>query len=129
MEINRADVVDEVQSAFATYETSLMANDVEALDRFFWDHALVVRYGVAENLHGAEVIAAYRRSCKPPEPRALDHTVITTFGGDLGVVSTQYRTHGTAAHGRQSQTWARLPEGWRIVAAHVSLLSAPDGGV
>ncbi len=128
MEINRADVVEEVQSVFAAYERRLMANDVEALDQYFWDHARVVRYGVAENLYGAEAVAAYRRSCVPPRPRVLRHTVITTFGQDLGVASTEYRSHGAAKTGRQTQTWARLPEGWRIVAAHVSLLQPSHGG-
>jgi ketosteroid isomerase-like protein len=127
MEINRTDVVDEVRSAFAAYEASLMANDVEALDRFFWDDALVVRYGVGENLYGAEAIAAYRRSCSPPGPRELRATVITTFGRDFGVASTEYRSHDTAATGRQSQTWVRLADGWRIVAAHVSLQQPSEG--
>jgi len=127
MEINRTDVVDEVRSAFAAYEASLMANDVAALDRFFWNDALVVRYGIAENLYGAGAIAAYRRSCAPPPPRELQHTVITTFGQDIGVASTEYRSHGTTTTGRQSQTWARLEEGWRIVAAHVSLQQPSEG--
>lgn len=121
MKVNDPAVVARVRAAFDSYETALMANDVQALDGFFWADRLAVRYGVAENLYGAEAIAAYRRSCRPPGPRRLHQTVVVTFGRDLGTVSTEYRERDLARAGRQSQTWVNLPEGWRIVAAHVSL--------
>ncbi|CAN5738849.1 oxalurate catabolism protein HpxZ [soil metagenome] len=127
MEINRSEIVEEVRAKFASYESSLMANDVHALDGFFWDDGMVVRYGDAENLYGAEAIAAYRRSCAPPAVRQLRHTVLATFGQDFAVVSTEYGMKGSPSLGRQSQTWARLSDGWRIVAAHVSLIRSVDG--
>lgn len=121
MEINVPSVVAEVRAAFADYEAALMANDVERLDGWFWNDPLVVRFGVGENLYGAVAIAAYRRSCLPPPPRRLARTVVTTFGNDMGTAVTEYQEQGAAEPGRQSQTWIRLPVGWRIVSAHVSL--------
>lgn len=126
MEVNVPGVVAEVRAAFDAYEAALMTNDVDALDASFWGDPLVVRFGVGENLYGAQAIAAYRRSCPPPRPRSLHRTVVTTFGHDAATAVTEYREEGAAPGaapaGRQSQTWVRLPGGWRIVAAHVSLL-------
>ncbi len=119
--IGAASVTAEAAAAFAAYEAALMANDVEALDGFFWDHPMVVRFGVGENLYGAEQIAAYRRSCPPPPARTLYRTQITAFGQDVATAVTEYQEHGAPLVGRQSQTWVRFAEGWRIVSAHVSL--------
>jgi hypothetical protein len=82
-----------------------------------------VRYGVGENLHGMEAIRAFRRA-RPSAglARTLQHTVITTFGRDTATAMTEFRREGSTKTGRQSQTWVRLPQGWRIVAAHVSLM-------
>lgn len=124
-DVNIPEVVDEVGRAFAAYEAALAANDVRALDAAFWDDQRVVRLGIAESLYGGEAIAAYRRSCPPPRPRSLLRTLITTFGRDVGTAVVEYREPGATATGRQSQTWVRRPEGWRIVAAHVSLLGVP----
>lgn len=125
MEINRPDVLAEVTAAFARYEQALVGNDLETLDRLFWDNPLVLRYGTGENLYGIEAIRAFR-SARPATglARELANTVITTFGADTATANTEFRRRGSGVAGRQSQTWVRLGEGWRIVAAHVSLLEA-----
>ena len=47
---------------------------------------------------------------------------VVTYGHDFGTANCEFRRHGQSRSGRQSHTWMRTPEGWRIVAAHVSLL-------
>ena len=128
MEINRPDVVAEVEAAFARYEAALTGNDVATLDALFWDSAEVIRFGVGENLYGASEIAAFR-AARPAGglARSLSRTVITTFGQDFATASTLFhRGSAPGQTGRQMQSWARLPEGWRVVAAHVSLIPAPE---
>ena len=123
VEIDLPDVVAEVAAAFAAYEQALMANDVEAMNSVFSSAA--VRYGLAECQYGAEEIVAWRRTAAPVPPgRSLGPTVVATFGADTACVSTEFRYPGSAAVGRQSQTWVRFPDGWRIVAAHVSVIPA-----
>ena len=126
-EINLPDVLAEVTAAFRRYEAALLANDVAALDRFFWDSPLAVRYGVNENLYGRDAIAAFRGArTLPAVTRQLSDTLITTFGRDYATVHTLFQWRGSPRCGRQSQTWLRTEAGWRIVGAHVSYLeSAP----
>jgi hypothetical protein len=121
-EINRADVLAEVEAAFARYETALISNDVATLDELFWSSPHTIRYGPAESLYGQDEILAFRKA-RPSAglDRTLRRTVITTFGTGMATANTEFTREGTHKIGRQSQTWVRLPEGWRIVAAHVSL--------
>ncbi len=121
MQINIPEVHAEVSSAFQRYEAALVGNDVETLDALFWSSPHVIRYGAGENLYGQEEILAFRRS-RPSKglDRNLTRTVITTFGTDYGTANTEFLRDGVTRVGRQSHTWVRLPEGWRIVAAHVS---------
>ena len=128
MEINQPDVVAEVAAAFARYEAALVGNDVATLDALFWDSAEVIRYGVSENLYGTSEIAAFR-AARPSAglARSLSRTVITTFGRDFATAATLFHRQSVPGQtGRQMQSWARLPEGWRVVAAHVSLIPAPE---
>lgn len=119
MEINRLDVVAEVAAEFAAYEEALVANDVDRILGFFAPDA--VRFGVADHQVGLLEQAAWRRAQPAlPPGRRLQDTIITGYGGDVAVVTTLFGYPGTDALGRQSQTWVRLPEGWRIVTAHVS---------
>jgi len=123
LEVNRPDVVAEVKAAFDGYEAALIANDVDALDSFFWDSAEVVRFGVADRQYGAAEIAAFRRNApSAPPPRTLENTVVTTFGSDMAVVTTEFRSEGHPGVGRQSQTWVRTDGGWHVVSAHVSIV-------
>jgi hypothetical protein len=124
MNINRPEVHAEVSAVFARYENALVNNRVDVLDELFWPSAFTVRYGVGENLYGIEAIRAFRQA-RPAQglARALQHTVITTFGNDMATAMTEFRRAGSDHIGRQSQTWVRLPEGWRVVAAHVSLMA------
>ncbi len=126
MEINLPDVLAEVTAVFARYEDALVHNKVDVLDELFWTSARTVRYGVGENLRGIEAIRAFRNA-RPATGlmRTLEHTVITTYGRDFATAMTEFRREGAAKTGRQSQTWVRMPEGWRVVAAHVSLLQDP----
>lgn len=121
MEIDRADVVAEVRDAFVQYEAALVAQDLDALGKWFWSDPRVVRFGNRELLYGAEAIAQWRtRMPHVGDDRTLQNTVITAFGPDHAIVATEFFRPGGTTLGRQSQTWARLPEGWRIVHAHVS---------
>jgi hypothetical protein len=123
MDINLRDVHSEVSSLFARYEDALQNNRVEVLDELFWSNAYTVRYGVRENLHGIDEIRAFRQARGAQGlVRTLDRTVITTFGRDFATAMTLFQREGGNKIGRQSQTWVRLPEGWRVVAAHVSLM-------
>lgn len=127
-EVDLPDVVAEVREAFAAYEKALTTNDVTALDALFRKDSRTLRYGMGENLYGYEAIAAFRAARNPAGlMRDLAQTVITTYGRDTAVASTLfYRTSAPGKVGRQMQTWMRFPEGWRIVAAHVSLIDKPN---
>jgi hypothetical protein len=123
MEINRPEVVASVAAVFEAYEAALVANDVDAMTQWFLDSELTVRYGVNECLVGSEAIAAWRRTAALlPEGRQLRNTVIATFGLDSATVSTEFTYPDRPTVGRQSQTWIRFPQGWRVVAAHVSVM-------
>jgi hypothetical protein len=119
----------EVEAEFAAYERALTGNDVAALDAFFLDSEKAIRYGVGENLYGIEEIRAFRAARSPAGlARDLDRTQITTYGRDLAIAATLFRRASAPGRiGRQMQTWVRFPQGWRIVAAHVSLIDEPKG--
>lgn len=127
MDINLAHVVEEVCLAFERYELALVQNDVATLDALFWDSAHTLRYGATENLYGYAHIAAFR-SARPATglARAVLRTVVTTYGEDFATTHIEFQRLGSDTPGRQSQVWVRMPEGWRVVAAHVSLLSMPS---
>jgi len=126
IEINLPEVLDEVRAVFARYEDALVNNKVEVLDELFWNSPHTVRYGATENLVGYAQIQAFRAGRSPKGlSRTLQNTVLTTYGRDHATAMTEFVRDGSTAVGRQSQTWVRMPEGWRVVAAHVSLLSAP----
>lgn len=114
-----------VTAAVDAYETALMGNDLEALDGAFWNSPHTVRLGVAENLYGFEAIAAFRQGRAGGSPlRTRLRTEITTFGSDLAIAHVEFRREGAETIGRQSQTWIRTAEGWKIASAHVSILQA-----
>ena len=123
MIINDPATLAEVTAAFARYEAALVSNDVAVLDALFWNNPLTLRYGVNENLYGSDAIAAFR-AARPPAglARTLSRTIITTYGTDLATANTEFHRDGVARSGRQSQCWVRMPGGWRIVSAHVSLM-------
>jgi 1-carboxybiuret hydrolase subunit AtzH-like protein len=126
VEINIPEVVAEVTGAFGRYEKALVTNDIAALDEFFWNDPRVVRYALHDNGYGFEAIARARRARGPLDlDRRLQRTVITTFGRDFATASTEFRRVDSGREGRQSQTWVRTAEGWRVVAAHVSWLTPP----
>jgi ketosteroid isomerase-like protein len=127
MEINIPEVLAEVEAAFARYETALVTNDVEALDALFFDAPTTIRYGGGENLYGIEQIRAFRAGRSPIGlQRSLEGTVITAYSRDMAVASTLFRRDSAPGRiGRQMQTWMRTPEGWKVVAAHVSVIDDP----
>jgi hypothetical protein len=121
--INDPSVLAEVEAAFTAYEQALMDNDLDALDALFWHSSMTVRIGPGQNLYGIEAIRAFRRNRAGGSPqRTLLKVTITTFGQDFATANAEFQRDGAAAPGRQSQTWVRFPQGWRVVAAHVSLL-------
>jgi len=124
MQINLPHVLAEMEVAFARYEDALVNNKVDVLDEFFWNSPHTLRYGATENLYGFEAIQAFRAS-RPSQglQRTCMNTVITTYGEEFATANTEFQRDGVARTGRQSQTWMRTPEGWRVVAAHVSLLA------
>ena len=127
MEIDLPDVVAEVRAAFEDYERALVTNDVATLDKLFRDDRRTIRFGGAENLFGHDAIKAFR-AARPSAglARALSRTVITAYGRDVAVASTLFHRAGMPGKvGRQMQTWVRFPEGWRVVAAHVSVIDEP----
>ena len=125
MDINIPAVKAEVEAAFLEYERALVSNDVETLDRLFLDSPNTIRYGAAENLYGYAEIAAFRAG-RPSAglERSLECTVITSYGHDMATAWTMFRRPSLPGKiGRQSQVWMRTPDGWRVVAAHVSVIA------
>ena len=125
MDVNIPSVVVEVEVAFRRYELALNENDLAALDDSFWQSALTIRYGVGENLHGIEEIRAFR-AARPTAGlrRSIERSVITTFGSDCATACTLFHRDAMIGKiGRQMQTWVRFPEGWRVVAATVSVIA------
>ncbi|AMH04622.1 oxalurate catabolism protein HpxZ [Achromobacter xylosoxidans] len=124
MDINLPDVVAEVTVAFARYEAALVGNQVEVLDELFWNSPHTLRYGAAENLYGYDAIRAFRAGRSPQGlARRVLRTAITTYGRDFATTNIEFQRDGSDRIGRQSQTWMRTPQGWRVVSAHVSLMS------
>ena len=124
MDVNHPGTLAEVKAAFARYERALVVNNLAVLDELFWADGRTVRYGVGEALYGIEAIRAFR-AARPAVglARTLERTVITTFGRDFATASTLFTREGAPGRvGRQQQSWARMPDGWRIVAAHVSVV-------
>ena len=124
MMINLPEVLAEVTAVFERYEAALVGNDVAVLDELFWNSPHTLRYGATENLYGFDEIRAFRAG-RPSAglARTLGRTAITTFGRDFATANTEFHRAGSDRIGRQSQTWVRTPEGWRVVAAHVSLMA------
>ena len=114
----------EVEAVFRTYETAIVTNDVTTLEALFRDDPRTIRYGAGENLYGMDAIRAFRRARSPVGlARDLKETLITTYGRDFATAMTLFvRSSAPGKIGRQSQTWVRFPDGWRVVAAHVSLI-------
>lgn len=126
MEINIPEIVAEVTAAHDRYEQALVTNDIDVLNELFWNDALTLRYGIAENLYGHDQIAAFRGARSPVGlERTTDPVVITTYGRDYATANLEFNRPSIDGVGRQSQIWVRMPEGWRIVAAHVSVIPRP----
>ena len=125
MQINNPEILAELQAIYPQYEAALINNDVETLTRLFWASPYTNRFGIAENLYGIDEIVAFRKGRSPANlARTIRRLEIVTFGRDFGSILLEFErsSEGLTIRGRQSQMWVRLPEGWRIVAAHVSLL-------
>lgn len=123
MEINIPEVVAEVSAAFARYEHAVVNNEVAVLDELFWRSPHTIRYGATELLYGYDEIARFRAARSAAGlARSIERQVITTFGRDFATASIHFQRNGRT--GRQMQTWVRMPEGWRVVAAHVSNMEA-----
>jgi hypothetical protein len=119
MEINHSQTLAEVTAAFGRYDDALKTNDVAVLNELFWERPLTLRYGTGEVLYGHDEIAGFRGARNPAGlARVVTKTVVTSYGRDFATTNIEFTRSGR--HGRQSQAWARMPEGWRIVAAHVS---------
>lgn len=127
MRLNDPEIVAEVEAAFARYEAALTANDVATLDELFVPGPHTIRYGIGENLYGIEAIRDFRRGRSPLGlQRRLDQTTITTYDADFAIASTLfYRDGAPGKVGRQMQAWIRVADGWRVAAAHVSVIDEP----
>jgi len=127
MQVDLPDVLAEVAAQFARYEKALVTNDVAVLDALFRADPRTLRYGIGENLYGHDAIMGFRAARSPAGlMRRTAKTVITAYGRDAAVASTLfYRDTVPGKVGRQMQTWVRFPEGWKIVAAHVSVIDEP----
>jgi hypothetical protein len=125
MTINDPEVVAELKSMYPLYEAALVNNDADVLTRMFWASPIAVRFGITENLHGIDEIAAFRKGRASVNlARQIRRLDIVSFGRDYGSITLEFerRVEGRTVSGRQSQVWVRFAEGWRIVSAHVSLL-------
>ena len=124
MEINIPEIVAEVTEAVDRYETALVTNDLSVLDELFWDDPATIRFGATENLYGYTQIRAFRTS-RPVKglARIRVRSIVTTYGRDFATANVEFRREGALSTGRQSQTWLRTSEGWRVVSAHVSMLA------
>jgi len=127
MDVDLPEVLTEVTEQFARYEKALVSNDVAVLDELFRNDARTLRYGIGENLYGYDAITAFRAARSPAGlMRKTAQTVITSYGRDTAIASTLfYRDSAPGRVGRQMQTWVRFAEGWKIVAAHVSIIDEP----
>ena len=127
MDVDLSEVLAEVTEQFARYEKALVSNDIAVLDELFRDDARTLRYGIGENLYGYDAITAFRAARSPAGlMRKTAQTVITSYGRDTAIASTLfYRDSAPGRVGRQMQTWVRFAEGWKIVAAHVSIIDEP----
>ena len=126
MDINLPEVVVELRAAFERYEAALNANDVAVLDDAFWASPHTIRYGLCENLYGRDDILAFRKGRPAVDlRRQLLRTVITTYGRDFATANCEFLKLDSNRRGRQSQTWMRTPDGWRVVSAHVSWYAPP----
>ncbi len=126
-EINRPDVVAELSALYMEYEKALVTNDIATMTQMFWDSPHVIRFGVGENLYGRDEVEAFRKSRPAVNlDRKVVKMTVVTLGEDTGSVTVEFQRviDGSPRQGRQSQFWKKLPEGWRIVSAHVSYL--PD---
>ena len=121
MEVNIPEVVAEVRAAFDEYERALMADDISAMDRLFHNAPTTIRYGVGEVLYGIREIRAFRKGRGGSPQRRLGRVEIHAFGPDYATAAAEFFRDGSDRRGRQSQTWVRFPDGWKVVAAHVSL--------
>lgn len=123
-DIDHSAVLEAVTAAFYRYEKALISNDLAVLDELFWEDARTVRFGATENLYGIAQIRDFRNA-RPSQglERLLRHTVITAYGEEMAVASTEFTRENSERVGRQMQTWVKFPCGWRIVAAHVSLMA------
>jgi hypothetical protein len=125
MTINDPEMIAELRALYSQYEKALVTNDAEKLIAMFWAAPHVMRFGVSENLYGREELEAFRKGRPSANlARTVERLDIVSFGRDFASITLEFEriTAEKTVHGRQSQTWVRIPEGWRIVAAHVSLL-------
>jgi hypothetical protein len=125
MTVNDPDVIAELRALYPRYEQALVSNDVETLSAMFWQGKQVMRFGATENLYGPAEIDAFRKSRPAANlARTVTRLDIVSFGRDLASITLEFERDSPAGRrrGRQSQTWVRFAEGWRIVAAHVSLI-------
>ncbi len=123
MEINHPQTLAEVTRQFNRYQQAILDNEVAVLDELFWNNPLTLRYGIGENLYGHAEIAAFRGARDPASAaRVVGKTIVTTYGRDAATTNCEFMRGNR--QGRQSQSWMRMAEGWRIVAAHVSYLMA-----
>jgi hypothetical protein len=125
MTINDPDVIAELEDLYPDYETALVNNDVDRLVAMFWASPRAVRFGATENLYGIDEIRAFRKGRPTVNlARQVKELRITSFGRDFASIHLEFErvVEGRRINGRQSQTWVRFPQGWRIVSAHVSTL-------
>ncbi|WP_342343724.1 oxalurate catabolism protein HpxZ [Martelella limonii] len=123
-EINLEQPLSELTAACDAYEAALMDNDLDAMDALFWNSAQTLRYGVGENLYGIDEIRAFRKGRSGGSPqRSVLRREIVTYGDDMGTCNLEFQRDGSSVKGRQSQTWLKTAAGWKVVAAHVSLLA------
>jgi len=121
MMINNPDLLNEVTEAFYAYERALMTDDIPAMDALFHDAPTTNRYGVGEVLYGIEEIRTFRKGRGGSPQRTLGRVAITVYGDAFATADAEFARDGVSRRGRQTQSWVKFADGWKIVSAHVSL--------
>lgn len=121
MTIDDPALLAEVTRAFYEYERALMADDIRAMDALFHDAPTTNRYGVGEVLYGIGEIRAFRKGRGGSPQRRLGQVAITVYGDGFATADAEFFRENSDRRGRQTQSWVKFPDGWKVVSAHVSL--------
>lgn len=107
------------------YEKALNDNDINVMNKLFYNNDFVVRYGYTENLYGYTEIVNFRYKRNPTTaPRVLCRNSVILLQDDIAIINSEF-VRGSI-NCRQTQVWHLFTDGWKIITAHISALNAQD---